>query len=133
MFKSSVEFAKVADVLGEIGGQHDQVGALAGRHRAEIGADALPRRWCLRQATGWASSPLRPSDRLLPNRDVGSPLAHPAAQSDRQSSAHSARHQQCPVRIDVTRQQLNWHFRNGNDPTHRFVRNAFLSASETMQ
>jgi len=40
---------------------------------------------------------------------------------------------ECPVRIDVTRQQLNWHFRNDNDPTHLFVRNAFVSASETMQ
>lgn len=38
-----------------------------------------------------------------------------------------------PVRIDVTRQQLNWHFRSDNDPTHRFFRNAFVSASETLQ
>lgn len=38
----------------------------------------------------------------------------------------------CPVRIDVTRQHLNWHFRSDNDPTHRFVRSAFLSASEAM-
>jgi DNA-binding transcriptional LysR family regulator len=40
---------------------------------------------------------------------------------------------ECPVRIDITRQQINWHFRYDNDPTHRFVRNAFLTASETMQ
>lgn len=39
---------------------------------------------------------------------------------------------ECPVQVDVTRQQLNWHLRNENDPTHRFVRDAFLSASEDM-
>ncbi|WP_327751861.1 LysR family transcriptional regulator [Sphingobium sp. SJ10-10] len=39
----------------------------------------------------------------------------------------------CPVQIDVTRQQLNWHYRNDNDPTHRFVREAMVSAGATMQ
>lgn len=40
---------------------------------------------------------------------------------------------ECPITLDSTQQQLHWHSRNDNDPTHRFVRDAFLSASEVMR
>lgn len=40
---------------------------------------------------------------------------------------------ECPVRTDTTEQQLNWHFRHDDDPTHRFVRDAFLAAGEAMR
>lgn len=39
----------------------------------------------------------------------------------------------CPVRTDVTHQQLNWHYRHDSDPTHSFVRDAFLAASKVMR
>ena len=39
---------------------------------------------------------------------------------------------ECPVEIDDTRQELNWHFRHDNDPIHRFVRDAFVAAGKRM-
>jgi len=40
---------------------------------------------------------------------------------------------ECPVDIDVTRQQLNWHTRFDSDPIHQFVRDAFLSVGKSLQ
>lgn len=39
----------------------------------------------------------------------------------------------CPLGMPDTVQQLNWHSMNDNDPTHCFMRNAFLSASRSYQ
>lgn len=38
----------------------------------------------------------------------------------------------CPFKIDCLQQQLNWHMRYDKDPAHRFVRQAFVSASAEM-